>query len=395
MLRDAIRVLVAKATYDDIRYNTFLRVGGSDRYLYLDLGRQDWSLIAIGPDGWDITDEAPIKAVRRSNMQPLPVPECGPPLDIILRPLLNVRSERDYRQIVAWLLCAFSDTGENPILSISGEQGSAKSTTARMIRRLIDPDKATSHAAPQIKHDLVVAAHNARVISLESLSGLSLWLSDALYRISTGDGFSTRALHTNMDEVVEHLENPIILNGTPEIAGRPDLTDRSYTIHLPAITEQDRRTASDFWAEFENNHAFMLGALLDAVSSALGNLPNVRLPSKPRMANATEWVTAAEESLGWEAETHISDLQSNRRDANEASLECEPVAMAIVELDLPWTGTPTQLHKKLSDSVPGIPKTVNGFGAALMRIQPVLLQVGIAVEKKRGKERSITIKRIH
>ncbi|MEM8974229.1 MAG: ATP-binding protein, partial [Pseudomonadota bacterium] len=164
---------------------------------------------------------------------------------------------------------------------------------------------------------------------------------------------------------------------------------------LPAIMEQNRRTASDFWSEFENNHAVMLGALLDAVSSALRNLPNVRLPSKPRMANAAEWVTAAEAALGWEAGTHISDLQSNRRDANEASLDCEPVAMAIVELDLPWIGTPTQLHKKLSDNVSGIPKTVNGFGAALTRIQPVLLQVGIIIEKKRGKERSVTIKRIH
>lgn len=196
-----------------------------------------------------------------------------------------------------------------------------------------------------------------------------------------------------MDEVVEHLENPIILNGIPEIAGRPDLTDRSYTIHLPAISEQARRTASEFWAEFESNHAVMLAALLNGVSSALRNLPNVRLPSKPRMANAAEWVTAAEAALGWEAGTHISDLQSNRRDAIEASLDCQPVAMAIQELDLPWTGTPTQLHKQLSDIVSGIPKTVNGFGAALTRIQPVLLQVGVTIEKKRSKDRSVTIKR--
>src|SRR3546814_12373766 len=37
-----------------------------------------------------------------------------------------------------------------------------------------------------------------------------------------------------------------------------------------------------------------LGALLDAASAALRELPNVRLPRVPRMADFAEWVTAAE-----------------------------------------------------------------------------------------------------
>ncbi len=393
-LRDVMHVLKARAIYEGPCYQTFLRIGGTNGKIYLDLGRPEWDVIVVDEQGWQLTKNCPIKAIRTPHMQTLPIPEGGELLEAKMRPLLNVGSERDFRMIVAWLICAFRDVGEYPILSINGEQGSAKSTIARMVRMLIDPDKATNRAAPQNERDLVVAAQNSHVISLDNLSGLSSWLSDALCRISTGGGFSARALRTDMDEVVVHLENPVILNGIPENAGRPDLTDRSYMISLPAISDDARRTSSELWAEFENARPHILGSVLDAVSTAMRNLPNVKLSKKPRMANAAEWVTAAEEGLGWKPGTHIADLEANRRNAIETSLESEPVAIAIMELHLPWSGTPTRLHEKITGMVPGIPKTVNGLGSALARIKPVLAEVGITIDRKRGKERSVTIRKV-
>ncbi len=327
-------------------------------------------------------------------MAPLPLPEGGELLKSQLRPLLNVANECDFRLIVSWLLTAFRDVGEYPILSINGEQGSAKSTLARMVRELIAPNKAANRAAPRDERDLVVAAYNSRVISLDNLSGLPAWLSDALCRMATGGGFSARALHTDMDEVVVDLENPIILNGIPEMAGRPDLVDRSIMISLPLIKDKARKSKAELWRDFEKKRPSILGALLDAISAALRNLPDVTLPSMPRMANAALWVTATESALGWAPGTHAQDLSANRRKAIETSLENEPVAIGIMELVLPWTGTPTALPEKLTGKVPGIPKTVNALGIALARIKPVLAEVGITIDKKRGRERSITIRKV-
>lgn len=393
VLRDTLRVLEARAIHDGKRYQSFLRIGGEDGRIYLDLGRPDWQIVVVEPSGWSLMDCCPFKPVRTPHMLALPIPEGGELLEALLRPFVNVASDRDFRLIIGWLVSSFSAGGEYPILSINGEQGSAKSTLARMMRMLIDPNKATNRAAPRDEPDLAAFAHNSRVVSLDNLSGLPAWLSDALCRIATGGGFSARANYTDMDEVVVHLENPIILNGIPEIAGRPDLTDRSILITLPAISESERRSKSDLWAEFEVKRPLILGALLDAVSAALRNQNDIRPEKLPRMAQAAKFVMAAECGLGWEPGTHLADLKANRRNAVETSLESEPVAIGIMELSLPWSGTPTRLHEALSGKVPGIPKTVNGLGSALTRIKPVLAEVGITVQRQRGKDRQVTIRR--
>ena len=104
--------------------------------------------------------------------------------------------------------------------------------------------------------------------------------------------------------------------------------------------------------------------------------------------------TAAEGGLGWEPGTHLADLDANHRNIVDVSLENEPVAIGILGLDLPWEGTPTLLHTKLTARVPGIPKTVQSLGSALTRIKPVLAEAGIRVQKTRGKERMVSIRQI-
>ena len=46
--------------------------------------------------------------------------------------------------------------------------------------------------------------------------------------------------------------------------------------------------------------AQILGALFDAVSGALRELPSTKLSSLPRMADFALWVTASEKALGWQ-----------------------------------------------------------------------------------------------
>jgi putative DNA primase/helicase len=397
VLRDTVRALEARAIHDGPSYQTFRRVGGKGDKIYLDLGGPDWRVVAIGPHGWKITSDCPLKPVRTPHMLALPVPEAGELLESHLRPFINVASDRDFRLIVSWLVTALRNVGEYPILSISGEQGSAKSTVARMLRMLVDPNKAANRAAPKDERDLATSAYNAHVLSLDNLSGVPAWLSDALCRIATGGGFSARANYTDLDEVVAHLENPIILNGIPESAGRPDLVDRAILINLPAIPSDKRRSSADVWADFEVKRPVILGSLLDAVSAALRNLPETKLHKLPRMANAAKFVTAAESGLGWEPGTHLADLEANRQQAVETSLENEPVAVGIMEMGeagLPWSGTATQLHEKLSARMTGIPKTAIGLGTTLRRIGPSLAEMGIAIQYHRARVRHITIRRV-
>src|SRR5215211_6323917 len=76
--------------------------------------------------------------------------------------------------------------------------------------------------------------------------------------------------------------------------------DRSLIIELPRIPSDKKRTEKYFYRELEEARPKVLGALLGAVSEALGNLARVELKEKPRMADFAVWAPAAEQAPGLE-----------------------------------------------------------------------------------------------
>ena len=226
-------------------------------------------------------EQAPVKFIRPTSIKALPTPEKGELLEYQLRPFINVESDNDFKLILSWLVAVLFETGPYPILILNGEQGSAKSTLARLLRMLIDPNKATNRAAPREERDLLISAYNTWVLSLDNMSNLPNWLSDALCRVSSGGGYATRALRTDLDEVVLQIARPIILNGIPDLANRPDLGERAIILTLPAIPDEQRIDEEEFWKNFECAWPFILGGLFDALSASLRNLPTVHLEKKP------------------------------------------------------------------------------------------------------------------
>ncbi|MFT7146172.1 MAG: hypothetical protein ACJASZ_001047, partial [Yoonia sp.] len=102
-----------------------------------------------------------------------------------------------------------------PILILNGEQGSAKSTTARVLRNLIDPANPIARSAPNSEQDLVIAAKHNHVLAFDNLSTIKPMMADAFCRIATGGGFGTRKLHTDSEEMLFSATRPCLLNGIP------------------------------------------------------------------------------------------------------------------------------------------------------------------------------------
>ena len=98
--------------------------------------------------------------------------------------------------LVSWLIGAFRPSGSHPILNVCGEQGTAKTTLCRMLRALVDPNKSPVRCEPSSRRDLMIAAANAWLFVLDNQSRLPVWLSDALCRLATGGGLSTRELYS-------------------------------------------------------------------------------------------------------------------------------------------------------------------------------------------------------
>jgi hypothetical protein len=236
-------------------------------------------------------------------MLPLPAPVAGGSIEM-LRSFLNVRSDSDFVLVVAWLLACLRHRGPYPVLVLSGEQGSAKSSFSAILRSLIDPNVAPLRALPRDDRDLFIAANNGHVLVFDNVSGLRAWISDTLCRLATGGGFSVRQLYTDQDEVLFNAARPVILNGIEQIVTRPDLADRAMSLTLEPIPEHRRRPEDELWPRVEVARPRILGVLLDAAVEGLKRLPTTHLPELPRMADFAKWASACETAL-WPAGTFV------------------------------------------------------------------------------------------
>ena len=124
------------------------------------------------------------------------MPERGDSIDN-LKPFLNLQDQNDFVLVAAWLTAALRPRGPYPVLAVSGEHGSAKSSLSRLLRSLIDPNVAPLRPIPKSLRDFFIMAKNGHVMALDNLSGIPNWASDALCQAATGGGFATRKLHTD------------------------------------------------------------------------------------------------------------------------------------------------------------------------------------------------------
>jgi len=400
-------VLAADALFANGEKRLYVRLAYHDGAVYLDLANESWEAVKITAEGWEVVQHASVKFWRPSGIQSLPHPRAGGTI-ADLRPFLNLADEDQWILSVSWIVGALRPDGPFPLLILEGAQGSAKSTTARVLRALLDPNTAAVRGEPGNIRDLMISANNAWCLAYDNLSALSSSLSDALCRLSTGGGFSTRELFTNDGEKIFEGLRPVILNGIDMGIERADLLDRAICLSLPPIPETARETEADFWARFQAVRPRILGSLCDTVACALRRLPEVRLSKRPRMADFATWICAAEPALGLPEGAFLDAYERNRDSCNTLALEASSLVQPIARIAErgPWQGTATELQSELTceqlNDLIGVqrsyPKTPRQLSQALRRLVPNLYGVGIAIEFGRtpgaNSERIILIRKV-
>ena len=400
-LQSALNVIEAKAHFDAPERQVHIRVGGLDGRLYLDLGDDIWRAVEIDATGWRVIENPPVRFRRASGMKPMPIPVCGGSIET-LRTYLNVQADADFVLVVAWALACLRNRGPYPVIVLSGEQGSAKSTFSAILRALLDPNTAPLRALPREDRDLFIAASNGHVLAFDNVSGLPAWISDTLCRLATGGGFAVRQLYSDQDEVLFDAARPVILNGIEEIITRPDLADRAVFLTLEPIPEERRRPEQELWAAFELERPRILGVLLDALAKGLAMLPQTRLDKLPRMADFALWVTACETAL-WPQGTFWSAYCGNRDEAVDGVIDADPIASAVravMATRTEWTGTASELLGAVAEiagervaKTKTWPDSPRALAGRLRRGATFLRKIGIDVGFEReGRARTRTIR---
>lgn len=385
--KDVLETFIAGALASQVEFPTGRRVVRLGDHVYLDLCNAEWEVVDVSPEGWRIckAEEVPVRFTRAPSMLSLPRPVEGG-LVTDLRPFFNC-DEEGFKLISAWILVALSGAREYPILVFGGEAGSAKSTATRIARALVDPNEAPLRKTPKEERDLFISAKNAYVLTFDNLSTPPGWLADALCAIALDTGYACRSLYTDTGETIFRVACPIILNGITDQLSRADLADRAFGVTLHRIPAEQMRPKDELEAAFNAARPSVLGALLDAVASALARLPEVKLDRYPRMAQTAKFMAAAEPALGWEHGTFAALADRARAFVAGSVTEGDPLLQALQDLIRTnggaWTfcGSATELRNMIAGNQPvplpkNWPPAPNKLTERLRRLAPQLRELG-------------------
>jgi len=305
-----------------------LRVGGLAGKLYLDLGDATGRAVEIDAAGWRVVAAPPVRFRRPPSQRALPAPEAGGSIER-LAGFLNLGTRENLVLVAAWALAALRDRGPCPILVLTGEQGSGKSTGTAMLQALIDPTALPPRGLPGKDRELLAAGRAAHVLAFDNLSALPPWWADALCRRVGGAGAA----------------RPVIVNGIADLATRPELAERALVITLAGIGEADRRPEAELWAAFEAERPRLLGALLTAVAEGLRRAGTERPAGLPRLADFVLWASACQASL-WPAGTFAAVYAASRLGVVIDRVDADPLIDAVLgmaQLKEVWEGTASEL----------------------------------------------------
>jgi hypothetical protein len=391
-----------------------LRVGGDGARIVLDLCRDDYSVVVVENGGWSVVKPSPLAMRRAPGMQPLPLPVQGAG-DALgdLRRLLNfdaVEHASFWALFVGFMFASLRPVLPYFVLCVAGDQGTGKSTTAKISRLPIDPHDTDTQPKPKSEDDLFVNADGQWLVIYDNLSTLDQHWSDAFCRISTGTGYSKRKLCTDRDTARFKVARPQILTSIVDVAGAPDLLDRALLAPQPKIG--DPTAEEELFAAATELAPRVLGQLLDAAAVALQRQRKIKLHTVPRIVGPTKWIEAGAEVLGLAPDQFLDAYLDSRERAGELAIEASVVGRHLIAMlairaaasDEPagFSSTSTMLLGELDGFMrmsgrarpQGWPNTPHGMGRALHRIAPALRKLGYGVtfERTAGTgERVITI----
>lgn len=386
----AVNSLEALAIHDAPERAVYVRLAECGGRVFLNLADDAGTVIRIDRTGWCVDPSPPVRFLATANSASLPMPEQGGMIEE-LRRHINCPDDDSFALLCGWISACFRADGPFPLLVLSGQQGSAKSTTGRILKLLIDPEQVKDRSAPRDLRDLAIWAAGSRLLCVDNISHFPDWLSDGFCRLATGGGFGTRTLYENEEETIFDAKRPTIMNGIEDFVKRPDLLERSIILWHPPIPENERWLESKLWREFNAAKPKLLGAILDRVSAGLKALPNVDTSRMPRMADAAAFAVACETGMKEQAR-FLEAFRQNQADSHELTLAdspiAEPIRKFVVDKGGTWTGSATDLYaatKPPGEKLPhGWPKQPSGLTGMLRRLAPALAKCyGLTVNSER------------
>lgn len=365
---------------------------GGDREIAIDLGDPDWKMVRVSPSGWELCQQYEPMFFRPQHVKALPVPvPGGNPFELF--EYVTADTDEDKLLILCWTVSALHPEISSPILTLAGIQGSAKTTSSKRLRDLIDPSVTPVLGDLELSNLFLTFQHHA-VPSFENVSKFDRRTADMFCRAVTGNGVERRKLFTNSDQVLYSFRRPIIINGIDSPSTRPDFLDRCIVINCHRI--KAFRTLKELDTAFQEARPRLFGALLDLLARTLKLLPDTPPSTEFRMADFAHFGRALAVALGKTPEDFDEAYRLNVRHQDKEALEATPLSIAVKDFAVknpassPWTGTAQELLGELRsiakrngdpNVLSDIPKNARWLSSRLGELVTALAVEGVIVDR--------------
>jgi hypothetical protein len=296
-LLNTITTGLAALAFDGACQAVHRRVANLDTSVVIDLGDDDGRAVVCTSDGWQLVTDPPARFVRPPGMLALPQPELRPGALEEFRALCASMGDDAFTLVVGWMTDALVGRAPFPLLFLRGAQGSGKSSTARMVRGLVDPNVSPLRSMPLSERDLAIMADNSALLAFDNVSDVPQDVSDALCRFTSGGGYSTRRLYRDREEELFDVACPVLVTAIRHVVVANDLLDRTLTVQIDPLPT--RATEVALAQRFEEIRSGVLTVLLDGVCAALTPDRPSDAFGLPRLADAAVAADAGLAALGF------------------------------------------------------------------------------------------------
>jgi energy-coupling factor transporter ATP-binding protein EcfA2 len=374
----------------------------------------------LSAKGWRIAKNPPpgCRLIRGQGTLPLPEP-IRPGRDGARRAIaeLNelwpgIRGDRLIILLATMAWCLVSRRDHVAIL-VHGEYGAGKSSLARLIRGVLDPNRQPYQPLPTVDagRNLLIAGLHQRLVTVDNTSeeAFTRDIADGLcLRLDGYGGARFRSLQTNADLTVIPSSGPLLMTAITPLTRYPDLADRAVVVDAREIRAPRLINPSQLDERVAQLIPALLGVLLEAAVAGLARAADYGVVEGWRNARFAAFAQAAARALGEPPAAMAACLADMGTYQRTLVASMAPVAAALIDLAgqepeetetaslLPtgcvWRGRMTDLLAELAKNPAlrmdsAFPRNPAALMGEILRLRPVLDTAGVRVAFRRAERR--------
>jgi len=405
-LKEVIDYLIDEAHGNGVTVITSLRIARHHGGIAIDTmnGRNEVVLLSDGNVKRDACCPE-VVFLRTDAMLPYPEISAEPDLKLV-RKYLNTGDQECF--ILEIKLCHILATpieahASFPIIHVQGSEGTAKTTAAKLLKTLVDPNSVDAVAMPKNQEDLYHAMAGNLLTIIDNARTISDSMSDLICAAAYGINAKKRQLYSDLNSVIMPIQGSICITSIDQVFTQPDAMSRLVPITTKPINKQDRKSEAQLLSQFEQDKSKIFTGLLDLTAKIIDKLPEAVPTNAERMAGFSHFLAAAELADGVPdgifQGAYSSLIESTMRDSADENELISAISKLLIKYDDCIDLSPADLLRELTLTTPrelrsqAWPRDPASMSRKLNTLKSLMLIQGIRYETYRQSGRKILIKR--